>query len=341
MVSSTFTKAALMAAALGTASVNAVCTFTWQANSGDTCASMAGIWAITEAQFQQYNPSVQCPTLTPGTSYCVEWDYGAVPTTPGNPAPTTTTTSKTTTLTTTTKPTTTAAPTTTTGPVKPSPTQEGLDASCKTFYKVSAGDTCQSIVDKYKTFTLADFYKWNPAIGSDCSSLWGGYYVCVGLPGTPTTPITTTTKPATTTAPTSQKFYQVSAGDTCATIVSKYGSFSLSDFYSWNPAVGTDCSALWGGYYVCVGVPGTPSTPTAKPTTTTKTAAPAEPTPTQTGIVSTCNVWYQAKSGDFCQGIVDRYKTFSLQDFYKWNPAVKSDCSGLWVGYYYCVGVKK
>lgn len=167
-------------------------------------------------------------------------------------------------------------------------------------------------------------YKWNPAVGSDCTSLWVGYYVCVGVPGT-----STTTSKGTTTAPpagptptqsgiTSKcaNYYQVKSGDTCANIVAKYGTFSLSDFYSWNPAVGSDCASLWTGYYVCVGVPGTPT----KPTTTS--APLSGPTPTQAGIISSCNAWYQAKTGDYCQKIVDQYKTFSLQDFYKWNPAV-------------------
>lgn len=110
----------------------------------------------------------------------------------------------------------------------------------------------------------------------------------------------------------------MSSGDTCAKIVDKYGTFTLADFYGWNPGVGSDCSALWLDYYVCVGVAGTPTT-TKKPTTTT---APSGPTPTQPGIISSCNAWYQAVSGDYCQKIVDKYKTFSLQDFYKWNPAV-------------------
>jgi hypothetical protein len=33
------------------------------------------------------------------------------------------------------------------------------------------------------------------------------------------------------------------------------------------------------------------------------------------------------------------YTNFGNSDFYKWNPAVKNDCSGLWPDYYYCVGV--
>lgn len=88
---------------------------------------------------------------------------------------------------------------------------------------------------------------------------------------------------------------------------------------SWNPAVGADCSSLFLGYYVCVGVP---STPTSRPTITTTTVA-AGPTPTQTGIAAKCNSYYLVKSGDFCQAIVDSYKgKFTLAQFYSWNPAV-------------------
>lgn len=29
---------------------------------------------------------------------------------------------------------------------------------------------------------------------------------------------------------------------------------AYSDFYSWNPAVGTSCASLWPGYYVCIAI---------------------------------------------------------------------------------------
>ncbi len=35
---------------------------------------------------------------------------------------------------------------------------------------------------------------------------------------------------------------------------------SASDFYTWNPAVGTDCGGLWLGYYYCIGVAGAVTT---------------------------------------------------------------------------------
>lgn len=129
------------------------------------------------------------------------------------------------------------------------------------------------------------------------------------------------------------KFYKVQSGDTCQIIVDKYGTFTLSDFYSWNAAVGLDCHSLWAGYYVCVAVPGSPTT---KP-------PPSGPSPTQAGIIQSCNKYYQAASGDTCQGILDKFQSFSLSDLYvsrnpalfveprtnfvpsyTWNPAVKA-----------------
>lgn len=29
----------------------------------------------------------------------------------------------------------------------------------------------------------------------------------------------------------------------------------------------------------------------------------------------------------------------TLDQLYQWNPALNGDCSGLWVGYAYCIGV--
>ena len=47
-------------------------------------------------------------------------------------------------------------------------------------------------------------------------------------------------------------FYQVVANDTCSGIATTQG-ISLSDFYTWNPAVGSSCGLLDVGNNVCVG----------------------------------------------------------------------------------------
>lgn len=275
------------------------------------------------------NPSVgaDCSGIIVGNSYCVEVNYGL-------PRPTTRPT--------TTSPATTAAPAPT-GPSKPSPTQDGLAADCTDFYLAVRGDTCDKIVAAHGgAFTLADFYKWNPAVGTDCSGLWLSTYYCVGAPKAPADPATTTAPGPSKPSPTQEglaadctDFYFAVRGDTCDKIVSSYGgAFTLADFYKWNPAVGNDCAGLWASTYYCVGAPKATTTTAAEPGPT----APAGPSPTQDGIVAGCQRYHQAVSGDTCQGIVDRYGTFSLTQFYGWNPAVGSGCSGLWLGYYYCIG---
>ncbi|KAL1860491.1 hypothetical protein VTK73DRAFT_7292 [Phialemonium thermophilum] len=336
---------AIWVAVLGATSAAADCSYKWAASPGDTCASMASDWGITTAQFIQYNPSVgpNCENgLSVGQEYCVEWDFNSGPPPPPPASPTTTS-----------KGTTTTAPS---HSGAPEPTQPGLISTCTSYYQVASGDTCGAIVSKYGTFSLDEFYKWNPGVGKGELLL---AFLPIIFPHLPSMnekiadivsrlyqslapPTTTQTSPAgnapspmqTGIISTCNAFYKVQSGDTCQAIVDEYGTFSLDDFYKWNKGVGDGCTSLWVDYYVCVGVPGTPSKPTAT------TSAPAGPTPTQPGIIASCNAWYQAKSGDFCQALVDSYKTFTLADFIKWNPAVQSDCSGLWIGYYYCVGVK-
>ncbi|KAL1835661.1 hypothetical protein VTJ49DRAFT_6258 [Mycothermus thermophilus] len=201
----------------------------------------------------------------------------------------------------------------------------GLIPSCKTFYQVVRGDTCQKIVDKHGTFTLDNFYSWNPAVGSDCSGLQAGVFVCVGVRGTPTTRPTNTAPSPTQTGliPSCKTFYQVVRGDTCQKIVDKYGTFTLQDFFAWNPAVGTDCSGLQAGVYVCVGIPGTPTAPSTAFTTSTTTSSVSAPSPTQPGIIASCNKYYQVQSGDNCEKIVAAHGyTFTLQQFYSWNAGV-------------------
>lgn len=48
------------------------------------------------------------------------------------------------------------------------------------------------------------------------------------------------------------KFHLVVAGDTCSSIATDAG-ISLSDFYTWNPAVGSTCATLLAKNNVCIG----------------------------------------------------------------------------------------
>ncbi|KAK1749928.1 hypothetical protein QBC47DRAFT_439725 [Echria macrotheca] len=146
--------------------------------------------------------------------------------------------------------------------------------------------------------------------------------------------------------------YSVTAqvGSTCDSIASDWG-ITVDDLKAWNPSI-KDCSKLTAGATYCIEwsgpLPGQTSTATSTSSTTpptktttqppTTTTAPSGPSPTQDGIIKTCNKWHKVVKGEICQSVVDK-EQISLDQFYQWNPAIGTDCQGLWLGYYVCVGV--
>lgn len=128
---------------------------------------------------------------------------------------------------------------------------------------------------------------------------------------------------------------------------------ALDKFYRYNPSVKSDCSGYVLGTYYCWSISvdgsiddddgssgGISSTETASSPTSTSSGVGVgvvTPTPTQTGMVSNCNAFYKVKSGDGCWAIANANQ-IDLDDFYQWNPAVKTDCSGLQAEVYVCVG---
>ncbi|KAI0160918.1 carbohydrate-binding module family 50 protein [Hypoxylon sp. FL1284] len=122
--------------------------------------------------------------------------------------------------------------------------------------------------------------------------------------------------------------YSVQGGDTCLAIIHKFNdTFTLDDFYDWNPQVAQDCSNLYPSEVVCVGVEGTGTAP-----------PPACPFPTAPGLVADCADCYEVVEGDNCY-VVTQAHGISLDDFRLWNPSLTADCNNLMLGYNYCVGV--
>ncbi|KAJ4192340.1 hypothetical protein NW759_016647 [Fusarium solani] len=102
-------------------------------------------------------------------------------------------------------------------------------------------------------------------------------------------------------------FYQAAKGDTYTKIIAKYKTFDFNDFFK---------------------------TPTSPPSQTTATeiaveTSPSKPSPTQEGLIESYTSFYFATKGNTYAKIVAKYGTFDFDDFYKWNPAVEEDCSGL------------
>jgi LysM repeat protein len=135
-------------------------------------------------------------------------------------------------------------------------------------------------------------------------------------------------------------FYEAVSGDSCSGIATNY-DITLDEFYLWNPDVGSSCSGLWANEWYCVAGPTgsatTTTTTSTIPTTTTSTAI-VTPTPHQPNMVSGCQTFYEAMSGDSCSGIATEYD-ITLTQFYTWNPDVGNTCSALWADEWYCVGM--
>lgn len=289
-----------------------------------SCEWFCNLYHLTHEEFYALNPSVgkDCAKLILGTYYCV-----SNPQYPPEDDEDDTTISVT-------------ATSTGSNVVTPSPIQTGISSSCTRFYKVQQGDSCYDIANN-NNVPLSSFYAWNPAVRADCTGLQADVYVCIGASTGTVSPTFTSTVPKggiTTPTPTQDGmtshcdgFYKVQPGDGCWKIAND-AKIELSQFYSWNPAVGSGCSALQPGYYVCISAQSSQTT-----TPTTPATAAATPTPIQEGMVKGCKIFYKVQTGDGCYDIAHD-KGITVENFYLWNPAVRTDCSGLQANVFVCVG---
>ncbi|EIT79515.1 hypothetical protein AO1008_01360 [Aspergillus oryzae 100-8] len=237
---------------------------------------------------------------------------------------------------------------------------------CYSWYDRTKEDSCDTIL-AYADIDMTAFYAWN----SDCSNLWLNTSYCVSGPGFDDTyypsissststllpTATSTCASATVTAPgptqtgipcDCNKYAmhdkEVSPGVYCQDIATQNG-ITLEEFYEWNPALEGDCSGLWLNYAYCVGItsstsPSNTMATTDAPTTTSSTpcATVKPPGPTQSGIPCTCNKYLMQADGVYCYDMATE-SDITLEELYKWNPALAGNCSGLWANYAYCVGV--
>ncbi|KFX89378.1 hypothetical protein V490_07063 [Pseudogymnoascus sp. VKM F-3557] len=237
---------------------------------GDTCGTIINLYGsrLTPDQLIEYNPAIGddcsglfvgwyiCAGIQPQTSESLGWSTS--PTEPVIPDPTSYT-----------------------APVYPeipeftaTPQQTGIPSSCQNFYQAEAGDTCTAVLKEYNYITQDQFLSWNPALAGNCDGLWAGYYYCVAnfdasdLPPMPT--VTASPSPtATGTVGGCSSWYLTVVNDNCTTIAESFGTFSESDFISWNPSVWSACGNIKNGIYYCVGISGSATSGTAVPSTST------------------------------------------------------------------------
>jgi hypothetical protein len=226
--------------------------FHWIAK-GVTCGQVISFQKITLADFAKWNPTVQsdCSGMWAEVNVCVGV-IGGASTSPTTPTPTPTVPSPT---------------SVGNGVATPQPTQPGMVTNCAKFHWVAKGVTCGQIIS-YQKITTADFVKWNPTVGNDCTGMWAEVQVCVGVIGGGSASATST-RPTTTTSadngvqtpqPTQpgmvtncKGFHWVADGVTCGQIIS-YQKITLADFVKWNAGVGSNCQSMWAGTNVCVRV---------------------------------------------------------------------------------------
>ncbi|KAJ5248571.1 hypothetical protein N7468_000022 [Penicillium chermesinum] len=216
---------------------------------------------------------------------------------------------------------------------------------CALKFENSTYYTCNELVAD-NGITLTELLAWNTWLSEDCDTallanltIFDDRAVCIGVGEENSTTATATTSAATGTTiqastsmgstPTDtisgcQEFYTVTDSDDCASVLSKFG-ITVSQFYQWNPSVGSTCTNLWREEAYCV----------KGPATATSSGPNA---PVQTGIASNCKKYYTVASGDSCAKIESTYG-ITFAQLYKWNPAIGSNCQTLDVGYSVCVGV--
>lgn len=98
--------------------------------------------------------------------------------------------------------------------------------------------------------------------------------------------------------------------------------------------VGSNCENLWLGYAYCVEGPASVTIPGSP----TNTATGGPTAPTQSGIISDCDEYYNVASGDSCSKIETQFND-TFAELYQWNPSIGDMCENLLAGYAVCVGV--
>ncbi|KAF5252511.1 hypothetical protein FANTH_2405 [Fusarium anthophilum] len=215
------------------------------------------------------------------------------------------------------------------------PVHPGQPSNCIAWHTVTQGDDCETVPKKYY-ITKEEFLSWNPAVSKDClTNFWLKYAYCVRIDGT--SAVYTSARSTET-----SKTTAITKSDNPASPSSKITStkdVSSTISTSTKPASGTTSEST-----VTTSVNTTYSVRNPVSTwniTTPTTDVAWPPKATQSGQPKDCNKWHLVRGRQSCQGVLNIHSSsLKKDDFFKWNPEVHEDCSGLFVGYWYCVGVK-
>ncbi|KAK3395012.1 hypothetical protein B0H63DRAFT_385493 [Podospora didyma] len=203
------------------------------------------------------------------------------------------------------------------------PTMPNIASNCNAYHTVVSGDGCWSITQLYD-ITLAEFYAWNPDVTDDCSTnFWLGYSYCVGIgaatPSTTSSSSRSGTSSSTKSTASTSSHSITSTTSSSATVPSQPPS---STFVSNTEPYSTR--------YPITNL-------TIAPTSISDAFPPQR---TQPGQPATCNDWYLVSAADTCDTIVSSSSWLTKANLLAWNPALGSDCAGLYDGWWVCISVK-
>lgn len=127
----------------------------------------------------------------------------------------------------------------------PSPTQPNMVTNCNAFATVRPTTTCQGILD-WNKISLANFVKWNPSVGKDCTNLWKNTWACIGVIGGSSgggggggNAVETPTPIQAGMVTNCKAFATVRPTTTCQGILD-WNKITMANFFKWNPAVKAD-----------------------------------------------------------------------------------------------------
>ncbi|KAL9029149.1 MAG: hypothetical protein Q9196_002579, partial [Gyalolechia fulgens] len=305
--------------------------YTVQTN--DTCKSIAAAHNVTIPQVVAWNPVLDnsCFNLAKmnGSQVCIR--------SPGRPYVTPTVDL--------------AAPTIaiTAAPV-PTDVASGVNPRCGKYYHVVTGDYCNMIVIKFH-ITMDDFIFLNPAINSNCTNLFADESYCVQALGD----INTYSGRAGYSTPTTQGPVTGKYSDLPdATYISPTATSTSKPFAN---GTRTDCNNYFDGDVFQSDITGTNWKSQCLGDTNSSTcsfqpgvqycgkmyfgSAPVSieigpDLPIRDGATPNCTRFVDIEEGWICEDILTVYG-LTIAQFFAYNSAVKADCSGLWLGYQYCI----
>ncbi|KAF2461398.1 hypothetical protein BDY21DRAFT_397756 [Lineolata rhizophorae] len=136
--------------------------------------------------------------------------------------------------------------------------------------------------------------------------------------------------------------YIVEGGDTCKSIGEKFGNFSLTQFYKWNPDITRSCLALRAFVPVCVSTPWYTLAPPSAVQAPAGAIVPASatPVPVMPGAAPSCAAYLLVGPGVRVDAVVTA-AAISLEEFLEWNANVDPEFPTVWSDYFVCVGVEE